>query len=89
MHAHIHTTMPSTAGSKHPPASVPDDQDAGTTINPQITYTAEEEKAVLRKIDLVILPFVRPMPGPMAMTVLTPSSSCASSFSYSTSTSRV
>lgn len=54
--------MASNVGGK-PPSSVDDtvigkeEQDA--TVDTQVEqYTPEEEKAVLRKIDLVVLPFV-------------------------------
>lgn len=35
------------------------DQSSGDIVGEYETYTPEEEKAVLRKIDMVILPFVR------------------------------
>lgn len=35
------------------------DRPSGDILGECETYTSEEEKAVLRKIDMVILPFVR------------------------------
>lgn len=47
-----------------PPPSVNDDEqeERGEIIELNEEYTAEEERAVLRKIDMVILPFVRTSP---------------------------
>lgn len=48
------------ASSKNPsPSKKEDHQIDGEIIGMCDQYTPEEEKAVLRKIDMVILPFVR------------------------------
>lgn len=44
---------------KHAASSENADPTKGEMIELRGSYTEEEEKAVLRKIDLVILPFVR------------------------------
>jgi hypothetical protein len=43
---------------KHVASSDKADQLSGEMLEIRGNYTAEEEKAVLRKIDMVILPFV-------------------------------
>lgn len=70
-----------------------DKEDPGAVAEIQASYTPEEEKKVLRKIDSVVLPFVsfnssrkNQYNDNVCANIL---DRCASSFSCSTSTSRV
>ena len=76
---------------KHAASSDNADQANGEILDLHGSYTKEEEKAVLRKIDLVILPFVRGSSCLLGsfFRLMMHTSRCVSCFFYNTLISRV
>lgn len=75
---------------KHATSSDNADQASGEVLDLHGSYTKEEEKAVLRKIDLVVLPLVRDSSYlGWFFRLMMHTSRCASCFFYNILTSRV